>query len=190
MKTVSVLLADISVMQPMLDQEFGVNVFIINRIINQELEWKEYFLTYDDSVPQATVDQAVQFVNKYHSEILNDKKIRWYTKMQDIVQEKTVELTIYKFTPQEMSETQQWLDNTSLPVPGCVMFISLKNNLTLAQAATYIINSDANYQNLVSQLNAILLTFQNNLMASDLRGIKPLVDQTLAEINNFPQLNL
>lgn len=186
MKTVDVTHSDISVIQPLLDQQFGPGVFVIDRTINESIQWKEYFLKYDDNLPQTLVDEAVQLVNGRNTEILNELKIQWYSKIQEKVTQKINDLAVFKFTQQEISSAQNWLNNTSDPVPGCVSFIALKNGLTTIQAAEYIANGDTNYQNLINQLNSILTNFQNTIMTSDMRECRMLIKQTNLQIINFP----
>lgn len=187
MKTVAVAIADISVMQPMLDEKFGTDVFIIDRTINEQLNWKDYFLTYDDTVPQSTVDEAVQFVYDYNQTVVNNKRIRWYTKMQGTIQQKIDSCSTYKLTQREISDAQQWLNNQQDPVPGCVAFLAAKQSITNQQAAEYILNSETNYQNLVNQLNNILFDFQNNIMSIEHRLINSYAAETLAQINNIAE---
>lgn len=187
MKTVDVLLVDTSIVQPLLDSTFGVGVFKLDRTINEQMQWKYYFLEYDDSVSQSTVDQAVTLVNGIHMQNLNDMRVRWYTGMRVKADQKLETLSVDKFTEEQIIQAQAWLNNMSAPVPACVSFIALKNGLNNQQAAEYIVNSQAEYQNLVNQLNTIVESFQANLMVLDMREGKILIRNTLEQINNFPQ---
>jgi len=187
MKTVDVLLVDTSIVQPLLDNTFGVDVFKLGRTINEEMEWKYYFLEYADDVNQTIVDQAVTLVNNIHNENLNNMKVRWYSDMRLKADQKIESLTFDRFTTDEVTQAQNWLNNMQSPVPACVIFAALKNNLTNQQAAQYIVNNQTEYQNLIDQLNTIVTNFQNNLMNLDMREGKILIRNTLNQINNFPQ---
>lgn len=185
MKTVSVLSVDISIMQPMLNQTFGAEVFIIDRTIS-EINTKSYYLQCEDTVPQTLVDQAVTFVNNFHNENLRNKKIRWYEKIQLIASDKQNTWKSQTYTDQETQAATTWLNNMSSPVPACVLFVGLKENCSNQRAAEIILESNSNYQTLVNQLNTIMSNFQMQLIGCTNDEIWTIRQSTEEEINNLP----
>jgi len=185
MKTVSVLSVDISIMQPMLNENFGTDVFIINRTISQA-NTKDYYLQCEDNVTQTLVDQAVNFVNNYHNEILRNKKIRFYEKMHLLASYKQENWQSQKYTEQEIQAASTWLNNMSLPVPPCVSFVGLKENCNNQRAAEIILESASTYQLLMNQLNTILSDFQAEIINCTNDEIWDIRRSTEQKINNLP----
>lgn len=182
---VDVLQSDISIMQPILDQKFGTNVFIIDRTIDPVTGFKDYFLTCDDSVSQNLVDEAIQTVNDNHMELLRNKKVRSFEKIKFLINYALTELDKNKISDEEIAEANHWLNNQTEPVPSCVMYIVLKDNVSTQVAAQIIVDSKTNYDASVAQLKSLQTNYQNQMIDANLRDFKILTDETMAQINNF-----
>lgn len=182
---VDVLQSDISIMQPILDQNFGTDTFIIDRTIDPVTGFKNYFLTCDDSVPQNIVDQAVQAVNDNHMELLRNKKVRSFEKIKMLISYALSELDKNKVSELEIAEATYWLNNQSEPVPSCVMYIVLKDNVSTQAAAQTIVDSKVIYDEKVAQLKSLQTNYQNQMIDANLQTFKALTDAAMAQINNF-----
>lgn len=185
MKTSSVLLVDISVVQPLLDSMFGIGTFKLDRTIDEQLQWKLYYIEYDDDVSQSIVDQAVEFINSIHNENLRGMKTRWYLKVPDEANKKLSTLQLEKFSPEELSVVQAWVQDPVNPPPTPVVFVSIRDGLSNIDAANYILQSQAGYDDIISRMNAIVSNFQQQILVSDMREGKILIKETLNQINNF-----
>lgn len=182
---VDVLQSDISIMQPILDQNFGTDTFIIDRTIDPVTGFKNYFLTCDDSVPQNIVEQAVQAVNDNHMELLRNKKVRSFEKIKTLISYALSELDKNKVSDLEIAEANYWLNNQSEPVPSCVMYIVLKDNVSTQVAAQTIVDSKIIYDENVAQLKSLQTNYQNQMIDANLQTFKALTDAAMAQINNF-----
>lgn len=182
---VDVLQSDISIMQPILDQNFGTDTFIIDRTIDPVTGFKNYFLTCDDSVPQNIVTQAVQAVNDKHMELLRNKKVRSFEKIKMLINYALSELDKNKVSELEIAEATYWLNNQSEPVPSCVMYIVLKDNVSTQAAAQMIVDSKITYEENVAQLKLLQINYQNQMINANLQTFRALTDAAMVQINNF-----
>lgn len=182
---VDVLQSDISIMQPILDENFGAGIFTIDRTIDPITGFKNYYITCGNNVPQNIIDEAVQAVNDNHMELLRNKKVRSFEKIKMLINYTISELDKNRVSDQEIAEATYWLNNQTEPVPSCVMYIVLKDNVSTQAAAQTIVNSKINHDENVAQLKSLQTNYQNQMIDANLQAFKALTDAAMAQINNF-----
>lgn len=173
---------DIS-LQETLNSTFGVNIFTV---IMVDGEQKTFYLEYQDSVPQSTVNSAVELANQNAQSFLNNVKINLYEKLNSKTEKVIVLKEKPSFSDLEIQQAYNWLQNQQSIPPACVQFLALSKNISNLLAAQQIVDSSTQYENFVNQINTTKLTAQQNLMsATDIYSAKNIATLAIAEIKNL-----
>lgn len=174
---------DIDVLQNMLNEAFGANVFIV--VVDKNSNPKSYYLYCNDNTPQNLIDQAVVISNQNATELFNAVKINLYNQLQGKVDKAILVKEKPVFGDSEIQQANDWLQNMSTPVPTCVVFLSLSLNVSNQVAAENIANSKINYESYINQINAIKTNAQGQILNStDIFDAKNIATLAIAEIKN------
>lgn len=154
-------LVDVNGLQSILDNEFGINIFTV--CVTDTVP-KSHYLEYADNTPKSQVDEALIISNQQAIIFLNSTKVRLYQFLEITALDQIAIIEKPPFTDQEIIDSQAWLEDQSLPVPACVLYISLSESITNQAAAEKIVNSNTVHNNLINQIKALTKQGQTEVM--------------------------
>lgn len=155
----------ITTLQQTLDQVYGQGIFTV--MVEQVEYNKNFFLQYDNNTSQSNIDGAIQLALQNSTEYLNIIKINLYEKLNGKAEKAIAAKNSPVYTSEEIQLSVDWLANQQLPIPGCVQFLSLTQNISTLAAAQLISNSAAEYQSYINAVNNVKTTAQSQIMAAN-----------------------
>lgn len=171
-------------LQVTLDNTFGTNVFVVG--VDKNIVPKQYYLEYENSTSQSLVDQAVILSDENATNLLQETQLRLYQSINTVAVNTIAAKEKPPFSDTDIQEVTIWYQDQGLPCPGCVLFLSVKDNISQQQAAQNIINYKTTYQAFVDQVDGIKIQGQNELMIqTDLLAAKNSATTTMDQIKNL-----
>lgn len=172
--------------QAALDSRFGQDIFTL--VLGSGQAVQQFYLRWGDGIPQGTVDQALELAATNAANLLNQVKVRLYDEF-DIYAKKLITLkTKPEFTPEEIGQASNWLQNQTNPVPTCVKYVVSLDNISAAEAAQKVVDSGASYQGFIDQVNSIKTQGQGaTLDTADLVSCKNTATIYLDQLKNLKQ---
>jgi hypothetical protein len=146
----NIAFVDISALQIQLDTEIGYGIFYVG--INESVVPHQCYIEYNDSTPQSQIDQALSISSTLATETLNKTIVRLYQALDITATKQILIVETPQFTTEEINEANLWLQNQSLPIPSCVTYLSLKDNISTQIAAETIVNSTTVYDQKIQQI--------------------------------------
>lgn len=151
-------------LQEELDAAWGQSVFTV--VVEDLGNIKNFFLNYADGTPQASIDGAVAMAAQNTTNYLNAVKINLYERLNGKAEKAIAAKNPPIYTAEEITLAVDWLANQQLPVPGCVQFLSLTENISTVAAAQIIAESATEYKSYIDSVNAIKTTAQSQIMSA------------------------
>lgn len=184
MMIVNVPLVDMVVLQTSLDTQLGAGVFTV--AVDKTVTPKQMYLEYQDSTPQATVDEAVAIAQQEAQVLLNESKVRSYQYLITVATKKIESLDQPNYTNEEVQESNIWLQNQSLPVPSIVTYTALSYGITDVQAAQKIVSSKSTYDSKVLEIETLQAEGQSAILAAtDTYSAKTVCYDYMEQIKNI-----
>lgn len=175
---------DISTLQNLLDTDIGSGIFYAG--IDQTVNPHQCYIEYNDSTPQAQIDQALIISNQLATDTLNKNIVRLYQALQITAYKQVTLLEIPPFTDEEILETNVWINNQTLPVPPCVIYLSLRDNISNQLAAETIVNSRSVYDQKKQEISALEKEGQTQVTSStDLYSAKSAAQNYIDQIKSI-----
>lgn len=151
-------------LQQILNNQFGPGVFnVLKTQVSGSLTFE---LEFNDSVPNDQVDQALVYVQQSVDSLLNQTKVRLYDDLQTMANKLITQKSRPHWSEQDVVAATNWLSNQSGPVPDCVAYNSLRENIDSVTSAQQIRDSESVYQTYIANINAILASGQSAILAS------------------------
>jgi len=171
-------------LQTTLDDTFGVGVFDVG--VDKNISPKQYYLEYATDTLQTIVNQAIILSEENANDLLQKTQLRLYQNINIVAAETIAIKEKPPFSDADIQDATVWYQDQALTCPGCVLFLSIKDNITQQQAAENIINSKTLYQAFIDQVNIIKAQGQNDLMnQTELVAAKINAQSTMDQIKNL-----
>lgn len=171
-------------LQSTLNATFGAGIFEVK--VDKNVSPKQCYLEYADNTQQSLIDQAIVLSNENAADVLQTAQLRLYQSLITVANNTIAAKEKPPFTETDVQEATLWLQDQTLPCPGCVLFLSVRDGITTQEAAQYVIDSQTIYQTFIDQVNSIKVNGQNELMnATDIFSCKNIAQTSMDQMKNL-----